>query len=72
MNCKYMKIATKIIEGESYSQVFVNKEELEKKEVKDKIHELKVKGNKVGIFISGMEEILPIIKNNIIYTFGNT
>ena len=67
-----MKIAIKIIDNESYSQVFVNKEELGKKEIQDKIHELKVKGNKVGIFISGREEILPIIKNNIIYTFGNT
>lgn len=67
-----MKIATEIIDNESYSQVFVNKEDLEKKEIQDKIHELKVKGNKVGIFISGREEILPIIKNNIIYTFGNT
>lgn len=66
-----MKIATKIIEGESYSQVFLNKEELEKKEIQDKISKLKKKGNKVGIFISGSEEILPILKNNIIYTFGN-
>lgn len=67
-----MKIATKIIEGESYSQVFINKQELDKKDIQDKINELKKKGNKVGIFISGSEEILPIIKNNIIYTFGNT
>ena len=67
-----MKIATKIIEGESYAQVFLNKEELEKKEIQDKINELKKKGNKVGIFISGSDEILPILKNNIIYTFGNT
>lgn len=67
-----MKITTKIIEGESYSQVFINKEELETKEIKDKINELKKKGNKVGIFISGSEEIIPILKNNIIYTFGNT
>lgn len=66
-----MKITTKIIEGENYSQVFLNKEELKKKEVQDKINELKIKGNKVGIFISGSEEILPILKNNIIYTFGN-
>ena len=66
-----MKITTKIIEGESYSQVFLNKEELKKKEVQDKINELKIKGNKVGIFISGSEEKLPILKNNIIYTFGN-
>ncbi len=67
-----MKITTKIINNESYSQVFVNKEELEKKEIRDKINELKIKGNKVGIFISGGEEILPILKNNIICTFGNT
>ncbi len=67
-----MKIATKIIEGESYSQVFINKQELDKKDIQDKINELKKKGNKVGIFISGSEEILPILKNNIIYTFENT
>ena len=67
-----MKIATKIIDNESYSQVFVNREELEKKEIQNEINELKKKGNKVGIFISGSEEILPILKNNIIYTFGNT
>ncbi len=67
-----MKITTTIIESENYSQIFVVSEELEKEEIKNEIEKQKKKGNKVAIFISGKEEILPIIKKNIIYTFGNT
>ena len=67
-----MKITTTIIESENYSQIFVVSEEIEKEEIKNEIEKQKKKGNKVAIFISGKEEILPIIKKNIIYTFGNT
>lgn len=67
-----MKITTTIIESENYSQIFVVEPELEKEEIKNEIEKQKKKGNKVAIFISGKEEILPIIKKNIIYTFGNT
>ena len=67
-----MKITTTIIENENYSQIFVVASELEKEEIKNKIEKQKKKGNKVAIFISGKEEMLPIIKKNIIYTFGNT
>ena len=67
-----MKITTTIIENENYSQIFVVAEELEKQEIKNEIEKQKKKGNKVAIFISGKEEMLPIIKKNIIYTFGNT
>lgn len=66
-----MKITTKAVNNENYSQVFVNREELEKCEIQNKINELKAKGNKVAIFISGKEEMLPIIQKNIIYTFEN-
>ncbi len=66
-----MKITTTIIENENYSQIFVVASELEKEEIKNKIEKQKKKGNKVAIFISGKEEMLPIIKKNIIYTFGN-
>lgn len=67
-----MKITTTIIENENYSQIFLVAEELEKEEIKNEIEEQKKKGNKVAIFISGKEEMLPIIKKNVIYTFGNT
>ncbi len=67
-----MKITTTIIESENYSQIFVVEPELEKEEIKNEIEKQKKKGNKVAIFISGKEEMLPIIKKNIIYTFGNT
>lgn len=67
-----MKITTTIIENENYSQIFVVASELEKEEIKNEIEKQKKKGNKVAIFISGKEEMLPIIKKNIIYTFGNT
>ncbi len=67
-----MKITTTIIENENYSQIFVVASELEKEEIKNEIEKQKKKGNKVAIFISGKEELLPIIKKNIIYTFGNT
>ena len=67
-----MKITTTIIEIENYSQIFVVEPELEKEEIKNEIEKQKKKGNKVAIFISGKEEMLPIIKKNIIYTFGNT
>ena len=66
-----MKITTTIIENENYSQIFVVAAELEKEEIKNEIEKQKKKGNKVAIFISGKEELLPIIKKNIIYTFGN-
>ena len=67
-----MKITTTIIENENQSQIFVVASELEKEEIKNEIEKQKKKGNKVAIFISGKEELLPIIKKNIIYTFGNT
>lgn len=67
-----MKVTTTTIENENYSQIFVEKTEMEQKEVKDEIEKLKKNGNKVAIFISGKEEMLSIIKKNIIYTFGNT
>ena len=67
-----MKITTTIIESENYSQIFVVSEELEKEEIKNEIEKQKKKVNKDAIFITRKEEILPIIKKNIIYTFGNT
>lgn len=67
-----MKITTTIIENENYSQIFVVAPELEKEEIKNEIEKQKKKGNKVAIFISGKEEMLPIIEKNIIYTFENT
>ena len=65
-----MRITTTTIENENYSQIFVEKNEMEQKKVKDEIEKLKKKGNKVAIFISGKEEMLQIIRNNIIYTFA--
>ena len=67
-----MKITTTIIENQSYSQIFVDEEEIKNKEIKNEIEEQKKKANKVAIFVSGKEEMLQIIKKNIIYTFGNT
>ena len=67
-----MKITTTIIENQSYSQIFVDEEELKNKEIKNEIEKEKKKANKVAIFVSGKEEMLQIIKKNIIYTFGNT
>lgn len=67
-----MKITTTIIENQSYSQIFVDEEELKNKEIKNEIEEQKKKANKVAIFVSGKKEMLQIIKKNIIYTFGNT
>ena len=67
-----MKITTTTIENENYSQIFVEKNEMEQKEIKDEIETLKKKGNKVAIFVSGKDEMLQIIRKNIIYTFKNT
>ena len=67
-----MKITTTIIENENYSQIFVEKNEMEQKEIRDEIEKLKKKGNKVAIFVSGKDEMLRIIRNDIIYTFENT
>ena len=67
-----MRITTTTIENENYSQIFVEKNEMEQKEIKDEIERLKKKGNKVAIFVSGKDEMLQIIRNNIIYTFENT
>ena len=67
-----MKITTTIIENENYSQIFVEEQEIKQKKIKEEIEKLKQSGNKVAIFVSGKEEMLRIIKKNIIYTFGNT
>ena len=67
-----MKITTTMIENQRYSQIFGDEEELENKEIKNEIEEQKKRANKVAVFISGKEEMLQIIKKNIIYTFGNT
>lgn len=67
-----MKITTTIIENENYSQIFVEKNEMEQKEIRDEIERLKKKEDKVAIFVSGKDEMLRIIRNNIIYTFENT
>ena len=67
-----MRITTTTIENENYSQIFVEKNEMEQKKIRDEIEKLKKKGNKVAIFVSGKDEMLRIIKNNIIYTFENT
>ena len=67
-----MKITTTIIENENYSQIFVEKNEMEQKKIRDEIERLKKKGDKVAIFVSGKDEMLRIIRNNIIYTFENT
>ena len=67
-----MRITTTTIENENYSQIFVEKNEMEQKEIRDEIERLKKKGNKVAIFVSGKDEMIRIIRNNIIYTFENT
>ncbi len=65
-----MKITTTIVENNKYSQIFVEKDEMQQKKVKDKIELLKKQGHKIAIFVSGNDEILEIIKN-IIYIFNN-
>ncbi len=67
-----MKITTTIIENENYSQIFIEEKEIKQKKIKEEIERLKQSGNKVAIFVSGKEEMLRIIKKNIIYTFKNT
>ena len=67
-----MRITTTTIENENYSQIFVEKNEMEQKKIRDEIEKLKKKGNKVAIFVSGKDEMLRIIRNNIIYKFKNT
>ena len=67
-----MRITTTTVENENYSQIFVEKNEMEQKKIRDEIENLKKKGNKVAIFVSGKDEMLRIIRNNIIYTFENT
>lgn len=67
-----MRIITTTVENENYSQIFVEKNEMEQKKIRDEIEKLKKKGNKVAIFVSGKDEMLRIIRNNIIYTFENT
>ena len=67
-----MRITITTIENENYSQIFVEKNEMEQKKIRDEIEKLKKKGNKVAIFVSGKDEMLRIIRNNIIYTFENT
>ena len=67
-----MRITTTTVENENYSQIFIEKNEMEQKKIRDEIEKLKKKGNKVAIFVSGKDEMLRIIRNNIIYTFENT
>ena len=67
-----MRITNTTIENENYLEIFVEKKEMEQKKIRDEIERLKKKGNKIAIFVSGKDEMLRIIRNNIIYTFENT
>ena len=66
-----MKITTTTIENENYLQIFVEKKEMEQKKIRDDIERLKKKGNKVAIFVSGEDDMIRIIKNNIILYMSN-
>ena len=67
-----MKITTVVIENEKYSQIFIEENERKQKKVKDEIEKLKKQGSKVAIFVSGKDEILQIIRKNILHAFENT
>lgn len=67
-----MKVITKNIDNKNYSQIFIFREDINSQELMNQIDSLKKNGNKVAIFISGNKDLLPIIKENIFYTFDNS
>lgn len=66
-----MRIITKNIDNEKYSQIFLFKEDINSQELTEQINRLKKSGNKIAVFISGNQDLFPIIKENIFHTFDN-
>lgn len=66
-----MKTITKNIDNEKYSQIFLFKEDINSQKLTEEINRLKKSGNKIAVFISGNQDLFPIIKENIFHTFDN-
>ena len=57
-----MKIISNEIENNRYVQIYLTKEELEKKEIKEIITKYKEKKYKIGVFVTGKENYPEIIE----------
>ena len=58
-----MQIFNTSIKGTDYFQIYLTKEELENKQIQEKIHKIKDSNAKVAVFVSGKREQVGKHKN---------
>lgn len=62
-----MQIFNTSIKGTDYFQIYLTKEELENKQIQDKIHKIKDSNAKVAVFVSGKNEYIKILERIITF-----
>ena len=62
-----MQIFNTSIKETDYFQIYLTKEELENKQIQDKIHKIKDSNAKVAVFVSGKNEYIKILERIITF-----
>lgn len=62
-----MQIFNTCFKGTDYFQIYLTKEELENKQIQEKIHKIKDSNAKVAVFVSGENEYIKILERIIIF-----
>ena len=60
-----MQIFNTSFKGTDYFQIYLTKEELENKQIQEKIHKIKDSNAKVAVFVSGENEYIKILERII-------
>lgn len=60
-----MQIFNTSFKEKNYFQIYLTKEELENKQIQDKIHKIKDSNAKVAVFVSGENEYIKILERII-------
>lgn len=60
-----MQIFNTSFKGTDYFQIYLTEEELENKQIQEKIHKIKDSNAKVAVFVSGENEYIKILERII-------
>ena len=60
-----MQIFNTSFKGTDYFQIYLTKEELENKQIQEKIYKIKDSNAKVAVFVSGKNEYIKILERII-------
>lgn len=60
-----MQIFNTSFKGTDYFQIYLTEEELENKQIQEKIHKIKDSNAKVAVFVSGKNEYIKILERII-------